>query len=88
MTARKKALQAGADPNDWFVTRDFVALLSHQKKRPNSYYRYKRAGEETVDYVRNIRRYYEALVWASERERKRYTPVPQNLVAMRSQLVH
>ena len=88
MTARKKALQAGADPNDWFVTRDFVALLSHQKKRPNSYYRYKRAGEETVDYVRNIRRYYEALVWASERERKRYMPVPQSLVAMRSQLVH
>ncbi len=88
MDARRLARAAGEDPNDWFVVRKHLPNLMRHEYFSKTRYGYARAGREAVGYVRNIRRYYEALVWATERENHRYSPTPQNLVAMRDALVH
>ena len=88
MDARVLARKEGLDPNDWFVVRKQLPRLLKREVYSKTRHGYARAGAQSVIYVRNIRRYYEALVWATERDNHRYTPTPQNLVAMRDGLVH
>jgi len=88
MDARRLAKKDGMDPNDWFDVRTKLPLLLQREYYSQTRHGRARSGGQSVIYVRNIRRYYEALVWATERDYHRYTPTPQRLVAMRESLVH
>lgn len=88
MDARRLAKSDGLDPNNWFDVREKLPLLLKREHYSKTRHGYARSGAQSVAYVRNIRRYYDALVWATERDLNRYTPAPQNLVAMRDELVH
>lgn len=88
MDARRLARHEGLDPNDWFVVREKLPLLLRQEYFSKTRHGFARAGAQSVLYVRNIRRYYDALVWATERDNQRYVPTPANMVAYRDTLVH
>ncbi|TVV45421.1 membrane-bound lytic murein transglycosylase MltF [Thalassolituus sp. C2-1] len=63
--ARKITEQMGGNPNLWLDVKEALPLLSQKR-----YYRHTRhgfaRGQEPVDYVQNIRRYYDVLVWNEE----------------------
>ncbi len=63
--ARKLAEKNGGNPNLWLDVKDTLPLLSQKKYYKNTQYGYAR-GQEPVDYVQNIRRYYDVLVWNDE----------------------
>lgn len=88
MDARRLAVMDGADQNDWFEIRKRLPLLKKREYFSKVPYGYARGGAQSVHYVKNVRRYYEALVWATERDQEQYIPAPQNVVAMRDELVH
>jgi membrane-bound lytic murein transglycosylase MltF len=54
---RKRAAERGYDPNRWFNNVEHMASES--------------IGQETVDYVGNINKYYIAYKFSAERERQR-----------------
>lgn len=88
MDARRLTRNAGRDQNDWFAVREYLPLLLQPEYYSRTRHGYARAGAEAVAYVRNVRRYYDALVWATERNDMRHVPMPQNLLAFQSGLVH
>lgn len=88
LDARRLARHEGRDPNDWFVVREKLPLLLREEYFSKTRHGFARAGAQSVVYVRNIRRYYDALVWATERDNQRFVPAPANLVAYRDTLVH
>lgn len=63
--ARKITELLGGNPNLWMDVKEALPLLSQKR-----YYKYTRhgyaRGQEPVDYVQNIRRYYDLLVWNDE----------------------
>ena len=63
--ARKITELEGGNPNLWMDVKQSLPLLSQKR-----YYKYTRhgyaRGQEPVDYVQNIRRYYDVLVWNDE----------------------
>ncbi len=63
--ARKITELSGGNPDLWMDVKESLPLLSQKR-----YYRYTRhgyaRGQEPVDYVQNIRRYYDVLVWNEE----------------------
>ncbi|HVL02266.1 MAG TPA: membrane-bound lytic murein transglycosylase MltF, partial [Dongiaceae bacterium] len=88
MDARRLARQQGQDANDWFVVREKLPLLLRPEFFNQTRHGFARAGAQSVAFVANIRRYYDALVWATERENQRYVPTPANMMAYRDTLVH
>ena len=88
MDARRLVLMDGADNNDWFEVRKRLPLLKKREYYSKVRHGYARGGAQSVYYVKNIRRYYDAMVWATERDQQKYIPAPQNVVAMRDELVH
>lgn len=88
LDARRLARHEGRDPNDWFVVREKLPLLLREEYFSKTRHGFARAGAQSVVYVRNIRRYYDALVWATERDNQRFVPAPANMVAYRDTLVH
>ncbi len=88
LDARRLARQAGENPNDWLTIKDKLPLLVREEYFSKARHGFARAGAQSVIYVRNIRRYYDALVWATERDNERFVPTPQNMVANRIALVH
>lgn len=65
--ARRLAYEMGGNPNLWKDVKDALPLLSQRKYHRNTRYGYAR-GREAVDYVQNIRRYYDVLVWNEEQQ--------------------
>lgn len=63
--ARKLAQQRNRNPNLWLDVKETLPLLSQKKYYKHTQYGYAR-GQEPVDYVQNIRRYYDVLVWNDE----------------------
>ncbi|MGC1508805.1 membrane-bound lytic murein transglycosylase MltF [Ketobacter nezhaii] len=88
MDARRLAKSEGANPDNWFDVRERLPLLRKREYYSKTRHGFARSGAQSVVYVKNIRRYYDALVWATERDNSRYTPAPQNVVAMWQGLVH
>lgn len=88
MDARRLAVMDEADQNDWFEIKKRLPLLKKRKYYSKVPHGYARGGAQSVHYVKNVRRYYESLVWATEREQQQYLPAPQNVVAMLDELVH
>lgn len=88
MDARRLTKLAGENQNNWFAVRERLPLLLQEEYFSQTRHGFARSGGQAVVYVRNVRRYYDALVWATEREQDRYTPAPQNVVAMTQGIVH
>jgi membrane-bound lytic murein transglycosylase F len=65
--ARKIAVQLGKNPDQWSEIKEVLPLLRKKKYYKATRYGYAR-GEEPVNYVTNIRRYYETLVWLDEQQ--------------------
>ena len=63
--ARRLAYEMGGNPNLWRDVKETLPLLSQRRYFRNSRHGYAR-GQETVDYVQNVRRYYDVLVWNDE----------------------
>ncbi len=75
--ARKITQSQGGDPNKWGDVKTHLPLLSQKKWYKKTKYGYAR-GREPVVYVRNIRSYYDILVWLSNREQQaKKLPEPQ-----------
>lgn len=66
--ARKLTQEANSDPDKWMDVKETLPLLSQKKWYTKTKYGYAR-GWEPVIYVKNIRSYYEILVWLDEREK-------------------
>ncbi len=65
--ARILTQQQGADPDKWLEVKQRLPLLRQKAIYQHSRYGYAR-GDEAVLYVENIRRYYDSLVWADEKQ--------------------
>ena len=63
--ARKITAQQGADSNRWADVKKRLPLLIKKRYYRRTRYGYAR-GDVAVQYVDNIRRYYDALVWLDE----------------------
>lgn len=63
--ARKLASDMGKDPNLWREVKTILPLLSQKRYYSKTRYGYAR-GNEPVNYVQNIRRYYDVLIWKDE----------------------
>lgn len=63
--ARRLTYEMGGNPNLWRDVKDSLPLLSQRRYHKNTRHGYAR-GHEAVDYVQNIRRYYDVLVWNEE----------------------
>lgn len=63
--AQKITRQLGKDPNKWSDVKHSLPLLAKRKWYKNTAYGYAR-GWEPVQYVENIRSYYDILVWLDE----------------------
>ncbi|MDH5641101.1 MAG: membrane-bound lytic murein transglycosylase MltF, partial [Nitrospira sp.] len=64
--ARRLTRQLGQNPNLWTHVKESLPLLREKKWYMQVPYGYAR-GDEAVQYVQNIRAYYELLVWMNER---------------------
>jgi membrane-bound lytic murein transglycosylase F len=63
--ARLLTKQQGGDPAKWLDVKQRLPLLADEKWHRNTKYGYAR-GDEPVQYVENIRGYYDLLVWLTE----------------------
>ena len=66
--ARMLAEEAGADPNAWLEVKQFLPLLSEEEWYKRTEHGRAR-GAEPVQYVQNVRRYYDILVRLDRRGR-------------------
>lgn len=64
--ARKITQMRGGDPDKWLDVKKNLPLLSRKKWYKKTKYGYAR-GAEPVKYVENIRKYYDLIVWYSEK---------------------
>ncbi len=63
--ARKLTVDAGLNPNSWNDVREILPRLARKQWFSKTRYGYAR-GWEPVDFVRNIRRYYDILSWIGQ----------------------
>lgn len=67
--ARIITQQQGGDPDRWVEVKARLPLLKQRKFYKKTKYGYAR-GDEAVNYVENIRRYYDTLLWIDENNQK------------------
>ncbi|MEW6992334.1 membrane-bound lytic murein transglycosylase MltF [Colwelliaceae bacterium 6441] len=67
--ARKITKQQGGDPDRWVEVKDRLPLLKQKKYYKKTKYGYAR-GDEPVNYVDNIRRYYDTLTWMDNKQQE------------------
>ncbi|MCU7554950.1 membrane-bound lytic murein transglycosylase MltF [Alteromonas sp. ASW11-19] len=65
--ARVLTERQGGDPDLWVDVKQRLPLLRQKKYYRTTKYGYAR-GDEALQYVENIRRYYDTLVWLDERQ--------------------
>lgn len=63
--ARKLAESEGLNPNKWLDVKQMLPRLSQKQWYRKTRYGYARGGE-TVQFVQNIRRYYDILTWVTQ----------------------
>lgn len=63
--ARIITKQQGGDPDRWVEVKERLPLLKQKKYYKKTRYGYAR-GDEPVNYVENIRRYYDTLTWMDD----------------------
>jgi len=67
--ARKITKKQGGDPDRWVDVKERLPLLKQKKYYKKTKYGYAR-GDEPINYVENIRRYYDTLVWMDDKKRE------------------
>lgn len=67
--AREITRQQGGDPDRWVEVKERLPLLKQKKYYKKTRYGYAR-GDEPVNYVENIRRYYDTLTWMDDQNKK------------------
>jgi len=67
--ARKITGMQGGDPDRWVEVKDRLPLLKQKKYYKPTKYGYAR-GDEAVNYVENIRRYYDTLTWMDNKSKE------------------
>ncbi|GLX77046.1 membrane-bound lytic murein transglycosylase F [Thalassotalea insulae] len=67
--ARKITRQQGGDPDRWVEVKERLPLLKQKKYYKKTKYGYAR-GDEPVNYVENIRRYYDTLNWMDNKQQE------------------
>ncbi len=77
--ARKLTQALDGDPDKWIDVMEHLPLLSRRKWYSNTRYGYAR-GREPVQYVQNIRSYYDILIWATEHRQNPMRGVPDALL--------
>ena len=65
--ARIITQKQGGDPDRWVEVKKRLPLLKQRKYYKKTKYGYAR-GDETVNYVENIRRYYDTLTWVDDQK--------------------
>ncbi len=65
--ARVLTQRAGADPDSWRDVRDHLPLLAEPEWYAKTRHGYAR-GREPVDYVDNVRHYYDFLLWLADHD--------------------
>ena len=65
--ARTLTKQLGNNQDKWIDVKNHLPLLSEEKWHVQTRYGYAR-GQEPVNYVENIRNYYDLLVWMTEED--------------------
>ena len=68
--ARIITQRQGGDPDRWVEVKTRLPLLKQKKYYKNTKYGYAR-GDEPVNYVENIRRYYDTLTWMDEKAQEK-----------------
>lgn len=77
--ARRLTQGAGGDPDRWLEVMEYLPLLTQKEWYSRTRYGYAR-GNEAVQYVQNIRRYYDVLVWMKD------PADPENRLAQQSDI--
>lgn len=72
--ARIITQRQGGDPDRWVEVKSRLPLLKQKKYYKEAKYGYAR-GDEPVNYVENIRRYYDTLDWMVEQNQNKETPL-------------
>tara|TARA_R110000772_G_scaffold109238_6_gene212443 strand:+ start:935 stop:2392 length:1458 start_codon:yes stop_codon:yes gene_type:complete len=67
--ARKITKKQGGDPDRWVEVKERLPLLKQKKYYKETRYGYAR-GDEPVNYVENIRRYYDTLTWMDDQAKQ------------------
>ena len=67
--ARRLTSQLGGDPDKWVDVKRNLPLLRQKRYYKKTRYGFAR-GDEAVNYVGNIRRYYDTLVWLDEKQQE------------------
>ena len=82
--ARLLAKKLGRDPNRWIDIKETLPLLAKRKWYKQTRYGFAR-GWEPVQYVENIRSYYDILKWVDEGDLE-VTPVPEEFLKIPNSL--
>lgn len=64
--ARRLTLSQGGNPDCWLDVEKRIPLLQKKPYYENARHGYAKAARQAVAYVRQIRRYYDTIVWASQ----------------------
>ncbi len=68
LDARRFAREAGENPNDWFVVKQYLPRLQHKRWYQHASYGYAPGGRQALEYVKNIKLYYAALVFTTREQ--------------------
>ncbi|OBS10915.1 membrane-bound lytic murein transglycosylase MltF [Acidihalobacter prosperus] len=82
MDARRLAVRFGKNPNSWPDVKQILPLLSQRRWYRQTKFGYAR-GREPVQYVQNIRSYFDILIWLRDHNQKGQnlnTPLPSSLL--------
>lgn len=68
LDARRFAREEGENQNDWYVVKKYLPRLQHKRWYQKSSYGYAPGGQQSVEYVKNIKLYYAALVFTTREQ--------------------
>ena len=83
--ARKLARQLDKNPNLWIDVKQTLPLLAKRKWYKQTRYGYAR-GWEPVQYVENIRSYYDILKWVDDASNTKSAPAPEDFLKIPNSL--
>lgn len=83
--ARAITKKQGGDPDRWVEVKARLPLLKQKKYYKHTRYGYAR-GDEPVNYVENIRRYYDTLTWMDEKQQQE-NELKNNILPPEEQIV-
>lgn len=84
--ARNITRKQGGDPDRWVDVKQRLPLLKQKKYYKHTRFGYAR-GDEPINYVENIRRYYDTLTWIDDKKREQELLEQRELERQHQQLL-